>query len=77
MRKTLFTHGQVYNLEQVKELNKLIRKNFITTSQDKPAEDSVKTSEVKFVKLGIIGNLLNPFIPVSYTHLTLPTNREV
>ena len=67
MRKTLFTHGQVYNLEQVKELNKLIRKNFITTSQDKPAEDSVKTSEVKFVKLGIIGNLLNPFIQFCYS----------
>ena len=28
MRKTLFTHGQVYNLDQVKELNKLIKKNF-------------------------------------------------
>ena len=25
MRKTLFTHGQVYNLDQVKELNKLIK----------------------------------------------------
>ena len=25
MRKTLFTHGQVYNLDQVKELNKLIQ----------------------------------------------------
>tara|TARA_B100000945_G_scaffold252318_1_gene209138 strand:+ start:311 stop:475 length:165 start_codon:yes stop_codon:yes gene_type:complete len=46
MRKTLFTHGQVYNLEQVKELNKLIRKNFITTSQDKPAEESFKTSAI-------------------------------
>ena len=50
MRNTLFTHGQVYNLDQVKELNKLIRKNFISTSKDRPAEDSVKTSEVKFIK---------------------------
>ena len=62
MRKTLFMHGQVYNLDQVKELNKLIKKNFITTSKDRPAGESVKTSEVKFIKLGIIGNLLNPFI---------------
>ena len=62
MRKTLFTHGQVYNLDQVKELNKLIKKNFINTAMDKPAEQSVKTSEIKFVKLGSVGNLLNPFI---------------
>jgi PKHD-type hydroxylase len=62
MRKTLFTHAQIYNLDQVKELNKLITKNFITTSRDKQAEDAVKTSKVKFIKLGIIGNLLNPFI---------------
>ena len=59
MRKTLFTHAQIYNLDQVKELNKLITKNFITTSRDKQAEDAVKTSKVKFIKLGIIGNLLN------------------
>jgi|TARA_B100001778_G_C18323456_1_gene509738 Rps23 Pro-64 3,4-dihydroxylase Tpa1-like proline 4-hydroxylase len=62
MRKTLFTHGQVYNLDQVKELNKLIKKNFITTAMDKPAQQSVKTSEIKFVKLGSVGSLLNPFI---------------
>ena len=62
MRKTLFTHGPVYNLDQVKELNSTIRKNLISTALDKPAEESVKTSEVKFIKLGRIGNLLNPFI---------------
>ena len=62
MRKTLFTHGQVYSSDQVKELNIAIRKNLIKTSEDRPAQDSVKTSDVKFVKLGIIGNLLNPFI---------------
>ena len=62
MRKTLFTHGQVYNLDQVKELNKLIKKNFITTAKDLPADESVKTSEIKFIRLGTIGNLLNPFI---------------
>ena len=67
MRKTLFTYGQVYNLDQVKELNKIIRKNFITTTKDLPAEDAVKTSEVKFIKLGIIGNLLNPFIQFCYS----------
>ena len=29
---------------------------------DKPGEQSVKTSEIKFVKLGSVGSLLNPFI---------------
>jgi hypothetical protein len=62
MRKTLFTGAQIYNTDQVKELNKLITENFFTSSEDKPAEDAVKTSEVKFVKLGVIGNKLNPFI---------------
>ena len=67
MRKTLFTHGPVYNLDQVKELNSTIRKNLISTALDKPAEESVKTSEVKFIKLGRIGNLLNPFIQFCYS----------
>ena len=67
MRKTLFTHGTVYNLNQVKELNSTIRKNLISTALDKPAEESVKTSEVKFIKLGRIGNLLNPFIQFCYS----------
>ena len=67
MRKTLFTHGLVYSLDQVKELNKIIHKNFIITSNDQPAKDAVKTSEVKFVKLGIIGNLLNPFVQFCYS----------
>ena len=57
MRKTLFTHGQVYNLDQVKELNKLIKKNFITTAMDKPAEQSIKTSEIKFVKLCLFNRI--------------------
>ena len=67
MRKTLFTHGPVYNLDQVKELNSTIRKNLISTAIDKPSEESVKTSEVKFIKLGRIGNLLNPFIQFCYS----------
>ena len=67
MRKTLFTHGQIYNLDQVKELNTKIRENFIKTAQDRPAEDAVKTSEVKFLKLGSIGNLINPFIQFCYS----------
>ena len=67
MRKTLFTHGQVYNLDQVRELNNLIRKNFINTAHDRPAGETVKTSEVKFLKLGSIGNLLNPFIQFCYS----------
>ena len=29
------------------------------------------------VLLGLIGGTVFGFIPVSYTHLTLPTNREV
>ena len=40
MRKTLFTHGQVYNLDQVKKLNELIKKNLINTAMDKPAQQS-------------------------------------
>ena len=56
MRKTLFTYGPVYNLDQVKELNSTIRKNLISTSVDKPAEESVKTSEVQFIKKNLYLN---------------------
>ena len=28
-------------------------------------------------KTGLGQNIINEFLPVSYTHLTLPTNREV
>ena len=61
MRKTLYTHGQIYPNSQVREINEIVKNNFIT-AKDKPAENKVKTSEVKFVKLASIANILNPFI---------------
>ena len=40
------------------------------------AEESIYSGEAKFVSLpGELGEL--GIYPVSYTHLTLPTNREV
>ena len=58
---------------------------FMGTSNDN-LEEILKTNEKKNEVCGIkifmgssTGNLLvdNPMVPVSYTHLTLPTNREV
>ena len=46
----------------------IISYNFI----DKP-----KSQSLKFFKEKLIKTFIHGFLPVSYTHLTLPTNREV
>ena len=43
-------------------------------------EDNIIISQVAELKFGVpkvVARVNNPFNPVSYTHLTLPTNREV
>ena len=48
----------------------------------KDSEDKIKQREAYGMLCGVIGILFNVLLfigkfPVSYTHLTLPTNREV
>tara|TARA_Y100001970_G_scaffold152117_1_gene186271 strand:+ start:218 stop:760 length:543 start_codon:yes stop_codon:yes gene_type:complete len=63
-----FTYAFAKNLfsrEKIKNLNLKINENFINSS-DSAASDAVKTSSVKFVKLGAVENLINPFLQFCY-----------
>ena len=61
MREQLFAVSQLYNSEQIKNLNNTIKNNLIE-STDNPSSDSIKTSQVKFVRLLPLQNLIGPFI---------------
>ncbi len=63
-----FTYAFAKNLfsrENIKNLNLKINENFINSS-DSAASDAVKTSSVKFVKLGSVENLIKPFLQFCY-----------
>ena len=53
MRAANYSSMNIFNLEQIKEINNIIKLNFIKGS-DNYAQDSVKTSDVKFVNYGKI-----------------------
>tara|TARA_B100001057_G_scaffold97319_1_gene94078 strand:+ start:1009 stop:1527 length:519 start_codon:yes stop_codon:yes gene_type:complete len=53
--------SKLYNTEQVKKINEVINNNFLE-SKDSPADGAIKTSQVKFVRMLPIQNLLGPFI---------------
>ena len=61
MRHILFRTAELYNREQVSQINEAISKNFIP-AEDGAAKQANKSSEVKFLRLGKIGNIINPFI---------------
>jgi len=61
MRETLCTVAPLFNSEQIKNLNNVINNNLVKTV-DNPSSDSIKSSQVKCVKLLSIHNLIGPFI---------------
>tara|TARA_Y100000741_G_scaffold360464_1_gene342749 strand:+ start:773 stop:1321 length:549 start_codon:yes stop_codon:yes gene_type:complete len=68
MRETTYSFANnLLNKNQIIELNKLIRNNFIENTKDKLATGAIKSSQVKFVKLGMIHNLLAPFLDFCLT----------
>ena len=50
----------------------LYNANIITVNPNQPSAQAIAISSDKIIVVGT-----NESIPVSYTHLTLPTNREV
>ena len=64
MRETLCTVAPLFNSEQIKNLNNVINNNLVKNI-DSPSTDSIKTSQVKCVKLHSIHNLIGPFIDFS------------
>ena len=66
MRATNYVIGQLYSLEEIQELNETISKNVIDLGEDKSAKLSIKTSDVKNVRLSSIHQRLSKFI--QFTH---------
>ena len=61
MRAANYSSMNIFNENQVKEINKVIKSNFVE-GKDDFAADSNKTSDVKFVYLGKIQQYIFPFI---------------
>jgi len=66
MRAANYSSMNIFNKEQIKEINKVIKENFVK-GKDDYAVDAQKTSDVKFVYLGKIQRYLNPFIDFCIT----------
>ena len=61
MRESPYSFAKLYNNEQIKEINKAIRSNFLE-GEDGFAAGTQKTSDVKFLKYGTVQNFLNAYI---------------
>ena len=61
MRSNICSTSKIYNLENVKKINKTIKENLIE-GNDNLAGGAIKSSQVEFVRLVSIQNLLVPLI---------------
>ena len=62
MRETTYSFANnILNKDQINKLNALISKNFIDNTKDSLASGAIKSSQVKFLKLGSVHNFLAPF----------------
>ena len=66
MRAANYSSMNIYNKEQIKEINAIIKSNLIE-GKDDYAADAHKTSDVKFVNLGKVQKYINPFIDFCLT----------
>ena len=68
MRETTYSFAKnLLNKSQISDLNKLINGNFVDNTQDQLATGAIKSSQVKFIKLGLIHKHLAPFIDFCLT----------
>ena len=66
MRAANYSSMNLFNQDQIKEINKIIKKNLIQ-GKDNFAKESVKTSEVKFVNYGKLEKYIFPFVEFCLT----------
>ena len=59
MRAANYSSMNIFNLEQIKEINNVIKSNFIKGNDDY-AKNSIKTSEIKFVNYAKIQKYIFP-----------------
>mgnify|MGYP001162371710 CR=1 FL=1 len=69
MRETLYNALPLFDIEHIKKLNKSISNN-LTKSTDSPSTEAIKTSQVKFVRLFSIQELIMPFLDFIITSNT-------
>ena len=68
MREATYSYVKnLFNIEQIKEININIKKNLNVNADDAPAISAKKTSDVKFLKLGTIQRHIFPFIDYCQT----------
>ena len=56
----------LFKADQIKKINETIKNNLVN-NQDSPSNNAIKTSQVKFLGLMHIQNLIMPFIDYSFT----------
>ena len=66
MRAANYSSMKIFNLDQIKEINSVIKSNFVD-GKDNFAAKSNKTSEVKFVYYGKVQKYILPFIDFCLT----------
>ena len=66
MRAANYSSMNIFNLEQIKEINNIIKLNFIKGNDDY-AKESLKTSDIKFVNYGKVQKHIFPFIEFCLT----------
>ena len=66
MRAANYSSMNIFNLEQIKEINEVIKSNFIKGNDDY-AKESLKTSDVKFVNYAKIQKYIFPFVEFCLT----------
>ena len=66
MRAANYSSMNIFNQDQIKEINSTIKSNFVE-GKDDFAVDSHKTSDVKFIYLGKIQKYIYPFIDFCLT----------
>ena len=68
MREATYSFAKnLFNDNQIKEINSIIKKNLNVDAKDAPAISAEKTSEIKFLKLGTIQRFIFPFIDYCHT----------
>ena len=66
MRAANYSSMNIFNLEQIREINNIIKLNFIKGNDDY-AKESLKTSDIKFVNYGKVQKHIFPFIEFCLT----------
>tara|TARA_S200000501_G_scaffold339230_1_gene346667 strand:+ start:752 stop:1294 length:543 start_codon:yes stop_codon:yes gene_type:complete len=66
MREPLFANAPLFDIEHIKKINSVINDNLVE-AKDKPDQGAIKSSQVKFVHLRSIQNLILPFLDFVFT----------